>query len=66
MNPTTLLRNYDGKKSNIVLRNLKNNNSLESYEINHLDLNNKEYYLVPESEKRGELPEDDQAILDRK
>jgi len=31
-----------------------------------VDLNNKEYYLVPESEKRGELPEDDQAILDRK
>lgn len=30
-----------------------------------VDLNNKEYYLTPESEKRPNLPEDDQAILDR-
>ena len=29
-----------------------------------VDLNQKEYYLTPESERRGDLPEDDQAILD--
>lgn len=30
-----------------------------------VDLGNKKYYLVPESEKRGGLSEDDQTILDR-